>query len=153
MLVFGGRILAGVNRDGPHLQTAVFCERVLQEQDGVVSAIRMVDRIGFVTNDDGEPIQRQHPLTLLVMFKSGSARGTFTLSVRREKPSGEQDGVLEAPVFFEGEERGVNLILSLNFEPDQQGLYWFDVLFEGERATRIPLRAIFQRLPTAGRGE
>ncbi len=142
-----------MNGDGPHLQTAVFCERVLQEQDGVVSAIRLVDRIYFVTDESGQPMQREQPITLLITFKSGTARGIYTISVRREKPSGEEGPVLEAPVFFEGEERGINLIVPTAFAPDQQGLYWFDVLFEGERATRIPLRAVYQPLPTAERGE
>lgn len=142
-----------MNGDGPFLQAAVFCERVLQEQEGFVSAIRVIDRVFFITDEDGQPIERQHALTLLVMFKSGSARGSYTLSVEREKPSGERGPVLDLSLFFEGGERGVNLIAPTSFEPDQQGLYWFDVLFEGERVTRIPLRAIYQRLPTAERGE
>ena len=29
---------------GPYIQVAAFCERVLQEADGVVSLIRIVDR-------------------------------------------------------------------------------------------------------------
>jgi hypothetical protein len=35
--------------DGPCLQTAVICEKVLQEQDGAVSAFRIIDRI-FLPN-------------------------------------------------------------------------------------------------------
>jgi hypothetical protein len=137
---------------GPHLQTALFCERVLQERDGVVSAIRVIDRVFFRTDPDGQPITRQHPITLLITFKAGSARGSYTVKVEREKPSGERAPVLQAPVFFEGEERGVNLVVDTAFEPDQQGLYWFDVFFEDARVTRIPLRAIYQQLPTADPG-
>jgi hypothetical protein len=33
-----------IYQDGPHLQSALLCERVLVEQDGVKSAIRNVDR-------------------------------------------------------------------------------------------------------------
>jgi hypothetical protein len=58
--------------------------------------------------------------------------------------------VFKAPVLFEGEDRGVNLIVNAAFEPDQEGLYWFDVFFEEDRVTRIPLRAIYQPMPTAG---
>lgn len=51
------------------------------------------------------------------------------------------------PVLFEGEERGVNIFLNLNFQPkEEEGLYWFDVLLEGTVVTRIPLRVLYQRL-------
>lgn len=135
---------------GPHLQAALICERVLQEQDGIISVIRHIDRVIFVVGPDGDLVQPQHPITFLVSFKSGSARGSYNVEIHREKPSGEQDAVLSAPVFFEGEERGVNLVVAAAFAPDQAGLYWYDVYFEGTRVTRIPLRAIYQPLPTAG---
>jgi hypothetical protein len=137
---------------GPHLSSALVCERLLTEQDGTVSVIRMIDRVTFVTDPEGTLLQPQHPVTLLISFKSGAARGTYTVEVRREKPSGEQSTILTAPVFFEGEDRGANLVINAMFEPDQQGLYWFDVFFAGERVTRIPLRAIYQPLPTAPGG-
>lgn len=56
-----------------------------------------------------------------------------------EKPSGQEVPLLEASVFFEGEERGAQLVLQAALKPDGAGLYWFDVLFEEERITRIPL--------------
>ena len=141
-----------MNTDGPHLTAALICERLLLEQDGVASAIRIIDRVFFITGPDGEPLQPQQPFTLVINLKSGAARGSYTVGVRMEKPSGEEVPLLEAPVFFEGEERGANIVLQAVFEPDGAGLYWFDVLFEGERLTRIPLRAIYQSQPVAGHG-
>ena len=49
-------------------------------------------------------------------------------------------------VVFEGEDRGTNLILTLNIVVDQEGVYWFDVLLEDELLTRIPLRILYQRI-------
>lgn len=149
------------NGEGPFLQTALICERVLQEQDGVVSAIRIIDRLFFMLGDDGQPANPRHPVTFLITFKSGAARGRYAIQVEREQPSGERSGPLfEAPLFLEGEERGVNLVVQAIFEPEQEGLYWFDVFFvvpsttqEGARrtcVTRVPLRAIFQPMPTVG---
>jgi hypothetical protein len=138
---------------GPFLNAALACERVLNEQDGVVSAIRIIDRVVFLLDDEGELIQTRHPFTFLVSFKAGAARGSFTVSLRMEKPSGEEVPLLDAPVFFEGEDRGVNLVLQSMFEPEEAGLYWFDVLFEGERVTRVPLRAVYQSQPTTGPAE
>jgi len=138
--------------DGPHLNAALICERLLAEQDGVLSAIRIIDRIFFITGEDGEPLAKEQPITLVIALKSGAARGSYTVRVRMEKPSGEQMPLLEAPVFFEGEERGANLVLNAGFKPDGAGLYWFDVDFETDRITRIPLRVIYQSPPVAGHG-
>jgi hypothetical protein len=137
-----------VNGTGPYLAAALVCERVLQEQDGVVSAIRIIDRVMFIAESDGTLMQPVQPIVFLIQFKSGSARGRYSLTLRMEKPSGEEVPLIDgAHIFFEGEERGVNVVLNAGFEPDQEGLYWFDLLFEGERVTRIPLRAIYQPLP------
>jgi hypothetical protein len=135
---------------GPHLSVATICERVLTEQDGVLSAIRMVDRVTFVVGEDGEPINPQHPITIVVVLRAGAARGTFNVEVRREAPSGEDSLVLGAPVHLEGEERGASLVIAALFAPEHAGLYWYDVYFEDERITRIPLRAVFQPQPTTG---
>jgi hypothetical protein len=135
---------------GPHLTAALICERVLQEQDGVLSAIRIIDRILFRADEHGTPLDPQHPFTLLLSLKAGSARGRFTVRVVMEKPSGEQVPVLQSPVHFESEDRGVNLVVQTLLEADQEGVYWFDVLFEEERLTRIPLRAAYQPRPVAG---
>jgi|1186.fasta_scaffold174168_3 hypothetical protein len=129
---------------GPHLAAALICENVLQEQNGVISAIRIIDRVHFHSEDES---RRERQVTVLVTLKSGAARGRYKVGIRIEKPSGEQGSTFEAPVFFEGEERGVNLILPTHFAPEQEGLYWFDVFFEGERITRIPLRALFEPPP------
>jgi hypothetical protein len=135
---------------GPHLTAALICERVLSEQDQVLSAIRIIDRVTFGVGADGKLVQPQQPIWFMIMLKSGSARGSYNVEIRREKPSGEQSPLLSAPVYFEGEDRGASLVVAAAFEPDQAGLYWFDVYFEEERITRIPLRVIYQPLPTIG---
>jgi hypothetical protein len=62
-----------------------------------------------------------------------------------EKPSGERGEVIGVPVHFEGEDRGVQVVLPVTFEADQEGLYWFEVGFQGSRLTRMPLRVLYQR--------
>ena len=131
---------------GPHIQAALICERVLQEQDGVSTAVRIIDRVFFGVPEGGTPTPQ--PVTMMVGLKSGDARGSFKVEIRLEKPSGEQSPFLPpAAVLLEGEERGVNLVANILFEPEMEGLYWFDVLFENERITRVPLRAVFQPIP------
>ena len=135
------------DRSGPHLQAALIAERVLQEQDGVITPIRVIDRVMMSILPDAELPAAAEKLVLLVTLKSGGARGSYTLTVRLENPSGtEIPFIPPATVFLEGEERGVALIVPFAFSPEEQGLYWFDVYFENERLTRVPLRAMFQRL-------
>jgi hypothetical protein len=145
---------------GPYLQAAIICERVLQEQDGAISAIRIIDRLThFVQGPDVPdtlpPFQQR--IALLVAFKSGAARGRHTIRLDLEKPSGEQAPLGQFPVHFEGEERGVNLVINTDFQPDQEGLYWFDVSLGDERLgsqrlTRMPLRVMYQPAPVGPPG-
>ncbi len=140
---------------GPYLAAAFVCERVLQEADGVVSAIRIIDRLTQLVGGPDVPDELQsfqQPVTIFIGLKAGSARGRYKVRLQIEKPSGEQGPHIEAPVHFEGEERGVNMILNTLFEADQEGLYWFDVIFQNERITRIPLRVIYQPHPQGGPG-
>lgn len=135
---------------GPYLQSALVCERVLQENDGVLSIIRVIDRVTFIVGPDGELVAPEHPVFFVITFKAGAARGTYSIEIRVEKPSGERSAILNAPVHFEGEERGANIVIGAAFAPDQAGLYWYEVLFEGERVTRMPLRAVYQPMATVG---
>jgi Family of unknown function (DUF6941) len=134
---------------GPYLVAALLCERVLQEKDETVSIIRMVDRITLTVPASISP-ETLPPLplnlTLFLSFKSGSARGRNTIKLKIESPSGFNLPEQLLPVLFEGEDRGVNLILALNMVVDQEGVYWFDILLEEDRITRIPLRILYQRV-------
>ena len=136
---------------GPHLAMAVFCEKVLKENDGVMSFIRIVDRITFAM-PSASATPPALPLFVVLMFKAGDAKGTFSISLRAIGPSGQQIGTIEMPVLFEGEDRGANVVLQLSFQPVEEGLHWFDVLVDGQRVTRIPLRALYQTISVTGAG-
>jgi hypothetical protein len=137
------------NESGPYLVAALLCEKILVEKDEVLSVIRMIDRItqtatGSETPETMPPLALQ--LTALISFKSGDARGPMKVALRPEDPSGAQLGMFSQTAHFEGEDRGVNLIINLNFVAELTGLYWWDVLLDGERITRMPLRV--QYAPT-----
>jgi hypothetical protein len=139
---------------GPWLQAAVFCEKVLNEQDGVLSAIRIVDRIN-VAGGHGAP-ETMPPVTInlfaFLAFKAGSARGSATIRLRQEDPSGLRAPPLLFQALFEGEDRGVNLVFNVNFEVRLEGLHWFDVLVGDVLVTRMPLRVVYQRVTFGGFG-
>lgn len=61
-----------------------------------------------------------------------------------EAPSGLKIAEQNLPVLFEGEDRGVNLVLNLNMTLNLEGVYWFGVSLENQLLTKIPLRILYQ---------
>jgi hypothetical protein len=124
---------------GPYLTAAFFCDKVLREQDGVLSAIRIVDR----WNVNG--LTEQMPPTVLqtnlvVLLKSGIYRGQSQLAVTPISPSNQRMQAVIFPLLFEGEdERGSGIVSPLAFPAQEVGVYWFEIALGGGG---IPPRAI-----------
>lgn len=138
---------------GPYLVAALLCEKVLQEKDETISIIRMIDRITLTISALGSPETIPSTtinLSALIALKSGSARGRGTVKLRVELPSGLKLPDQLLPVLFEGDDRGVNLIVAINMIIDQEGIYWFDVLLDERLLTRVPLRILYQRIGQSG---
>lgn len=139
---------------GPFLIAAALCEKVLQEQGGVNSLIRIVDRVTQTAVGQQPPESMpsvKYTLWLYVSFKSGVVRGVKELGVRLQKPSGNSPFSTTFPMNFEGEDdRGINLAAELNIELDEVGLWWFDISLDGDFVTKIPLRVVYLRQPTPG---
>lgn len=141
---------------GPYVQVAAFCEKVLEEKDGVLSLIRVVDRITHTVAGPGAPAEMQpfpYQLMLALTLKTGQARGGYNLKIVRELPSGirEESQGPSFRIHFEGEgDRGQNLVLQLQLMFEQEGLHWFDVFLEEQLLTRLPLRVVYARISQAG---
>lgn len=137
---------------GPYLNSAVLCEKVLQEQDGVASLIRIVDRL-LVSASGPEGAIAAQPVSLVafINLKSGDARGSHDVVIQQESPSGIRQQEVRLSVLFEGEDRGVNLVMGINFIATEEGLHWFDIGLDETFVTRIPLRVVHQRA-TLGSG-
>lgn len=138
--------------EGPWLTAALICERVLQEADGTLSAIRIVDRITNSAIGQGTPAEMPPMpvnLTLLIALKAGAAHGRHDLKVELEGPNGLRTPVAETiSVLFEGEDRGANVVLALNWIAQHEGLYWFDVVLNERLVSRVPLRVVYLRQET-----
>jgi hypothetical protein len=132
---------------GPFLMAAFICEKLLQEADGVSSAIRIIDRItrgGEVASAGTQMEPFPYIATIFIGLKSGQARGPFTLKVILEKPSFERLPPMVHAINLEGDEdRGVNIITNLQIVFESPGLYWFDVFLNDVKITRIPLRVVY----------
>lgn len=133
---------------GPYLQTAVFCEQVLEEKTGTISLIRIIDRIQVTTppGSFGQIVLPPVTPIAVIALKSGSARGSHQLTIRQEAPNGMKQAAVVLTVLFEGEDRGVNVILPVPVGTDVEGLHWFEVLLDDQLLTKMPLRIVHQRI-------
>jgi hypothetical protein len=143
--------------DGPYLTAAFFCEKFLRETDGVLSAIRIVDRWNISGTTDTLTAPAVIQATLMIIFKSGVYRGNAQLSIvpitpqtnRRMQP-------IVLPVLFEGEDdKGVNVVIPLAFPVQEDGVYWFEVSLTGQAlpsrvVTAMPMRIAYLQIGPMG---
>lgn len=130
---------------GPYVQIAAFCHTAMIENTGALSIIRITDRIG-VAGFTAEMAPTTIQVTLAIVLKSGFLRNQAKIIVRAITPSQQLLPNIEFPVLFEGDERGVQLVIPMGFVVQESGLYWFEVLIEEQILTRIPLRVLYQQL-------
>jgi len=142
----------------PYLAAALFCERVLQEQDGVLSAIRIVDtlKVHHIDEKTGQQGERRRSASqvsgvyILLMFKSGEYEGTGKVTFKVRSPSGKElSPVIDINIELKGRQFGANLIIDAGLPFTEPGVYWFDVYFAGELLTRMPLSVVESEPTTA----
>lgn len=137
----------GLSEQGPFLSAALICEKVLEEKDGVKSAVRIIDRVTRTVVGPSPPEEMEpfdYKATLLIRLKSGWARGSYSVRLNLVKPSGESPMRTQHTVYFEGEEdRGIDIVGKMAIRFDQTGIYWFKIYLGDTLLTQIPLRVIY----------
>ena len=132
---------------GPFVTQAVICERILRETDGVLTPVRIIDRITAhivpISEDVAEQVQQidkvQRRLSALITVKSGDVEGKRTLKLVCKSLSMDQS----YPVVFEGGHKGMNLVLEMNLSLTA-GVHWFSVMISGRLITKFPLQVVIQ---------
>lgn len=134
--------------DGPFIALAVLCELVLDEKDGVLSVIRIVDTLTINMSDSPPGLKPAVDITAVLSFKSGSYQGKRLLKIAPTDPTGVKlQPVQSFLAVFEGNERGANFIIKMLMPADKEGVYWFDILLDETFMTRMPLRIKHQQKP------
>ena len=89
-------------------------------------------------------IQRPLEFTLVVALKSGDlGSGKHDVTIRLQKPDMTYVQDNNASVFFSGgEDNGALFMMPIAIVSPEEGLHWFDVLFDGNLITRIPMRVL-----------
>jgi hypothetical protein len=139
---------------GPHITAALLCERVITEADGVLSFMRVVDRIMNVATGI-DPPDEMPPMVgniqMVVALKSDRAKGRHTVKFLMEAPDGASQQIGEQDVNFTPGNAGANLVIGLQLGLALEGVYWIDVVLGGPRnqpdvlLTRTPLEVVYQR--------
>lgn len=137
----------------PSIQAAALCEKVLKEQDGVLSAIRIVDTFGVAIPENVPPnVKPAVEMELLVSLKSSEISGG-TLTVIVHGPSKANDPQ-HIPVTFavdstslgtadeQKHTSGASLIMKLVIGVERLGNCRIELLWDGEPFTTIPFRLV-----------
>jgi len=132
-----------MDKPRPYVTAALLCERVLQEKDESLTLVRIADRLQYDVQGVGvalpEGLKPVINIEGLVSIKSGPVTGDHTIDIFLQRPNGDRKAVATFPVKFLGKDHSQNLILKMGVGIQQDGLYWFDVFFDGEVLTKIPL--------------
>ena len=134
---------------GPYLILAAFCEQVIEDKSGVLSLIRVVDRMSITAQGADAPEQMPPAnlnWALVLSLKSGEARGTHPIQIVPQLPSGETLDPVTLSMHLEGGNRGQNLVSRINMRLEMPGVYWFKVYVDDEFLTQVPVEVIYSRL-------
>lgn len=139
---------------GPYLSVAAFCEQVIEDKSGVLSLIRIVDRLNVTVQGPDAPSEMppsNFDWTLVLTLKSGDARGSAEVKIVPELPSGVSMQPSIQSVHLEGGNRGANLITRFNMLLTMPGIYWFKIYVDDQFLTQIPVEVIYSRfVPSTG---
>jgi hypothetical protein len=129
---------------GPLLAVAALAERVLTEQDGVVSLVRIVDHFTFQPPrsavESDEEWRGVVDATAYVSFKAGGFSGPATIRLEPVFPGDERRPGIDVPIEFPDPAGGANLVVKINLATRTPGVYWYDVYLNEKRVTSIPFR-------------
>jgi hypothetical protein len=141
-------------RERPLVSFACVCERPLQDKDGVISLIRIVDTFFL----DKFPAVAARPsdfpatieltvatieLTVAIGLKAGRVRGRHEVGLATYRPSGERSEFPERwPIVFDEDYSSANFLIKLFVNRVEPGSYRAEVLFDGDALTDITFRVL-----------
>jgi hypothetical protein len=124
----------------PYIIAAFLCEKVLQETDKVLSAIRIIDifTVPPRPKELSPEIQPTIQMTMLAMFRSEEP-SSHSLTFDVVSPSGKVNHVGNpVAINIVGQEHGANVVIQFPVNIGEAGSYWIDLLLDGDRVTRVP---------------
>lgn len=129
--------------------SVLICEKILQEEDGTCSAIRIVDTF-LVSLVPDVPVEKQSmDLQILVVVKTTDlAEHSFRLGVIRPDGESRDAGTTVPVVSTTSDPRspgGFNVVTKLGLVPRQFGTYYLSVVLDDEEVARKPFTLLQQK--------
>ena len=130
----------------PSLRIGALCERVLEEKDGTLSIIRLIDRV--IITAEGKDVPKelppgQVPLTAIMSWFNGL--GNYEARIHVDFPDSSSFESPTLPFYLDSLDKVQNLIVRLVLPVKRPGVYWFNFVLGDEIKSRVPLRVIYQR--------
>lgn len=150
-------------RGGPFVKAAFLCDRILQENDGVASYIRVVDQItaqsqAFEVGErppgvppptvpDKMPASTIVNTNLVVMFSAGGALGRHVLELRMRAPNGLYSALgTPQDIHFDGRRQSsIAMHAALNLLVTDEGPYVIEVSLDGIVRTEVAFDIRYER--------
>ena len=128
------------------------CQWALEERDGVLSAIRIIDRVEVDIPKDVPPgaivVATQVACFAVLSFKSDDPED-FEVVFTAIAPNGERIRPQKFNIQTGGGSHGHQMRIGMNFDPRNVGLWWIEILVSGEVALRMPLALVLPTDPTS----
>lgn len=133
---------------GPYLSAALFCDSILEERDGTLSAFRIIDAVTLKI-PDSTPSDQALPIGVwfLLIFKSGNSPGKHEVRVDMRSPSGKtKRGEPQTYDLSPPQYGGINLRLMTTLTVKNGGVFWADAYLDGKPISHTPLNIVVERI-------
>jgi len=144
-----------MNSTGPFVSAALFCQAVIHEKDEHLSVMRILDTITIhATEANPVPLPIVVQSDAFISFKSGGFVGEKPLTIEfvNEQNIARKPAQTFPALKFNGGEHGANVIIKLNVEIHDEGLYYLNVILGEDLMTRVPLKVVIKRLKESHTG-
>ncbi len=143
----------------PLITFACLCEKVLTENDGVISLIRVVDRFTMHTEPTATAVAISQ-LMLVIGIKWRGHTGHHVVSADIQGPT-RRAPILQIPVdVLPNGQSGMNVMVTLTLQFEKVGIGRIEILFDDQLLTTVPFEVIVaaaaahtQSPSTSGRAE
>lgn len=135
---------------GPFVTVACFCDQVIEGKDGVLSLIRVIDRLDTTAQGPAELSPEMPPYPwkgfVVLSIKSGIVSGRHTIKVVPVDPGRAPGNPIMLDAQLEGGNKGFNIILQTAYTFTKEGVYWFEVYFDDKLWTQMPFEVSYRRI-------